>query len=802
MSAPVRSRPPWAPLRAHRELLILLSLYLFVSLLYGVTIPIFETPDANGHYAYIHELTEGRGLPVQGAPSGARVTGYVASHPPLYYSLCAALTWWVNDDVELSEWTWRNPYPTMGDASRMVNKNRLIHTPAERFPWRGTPLTMHISRLVSTLLGTLAVVSTYGIALEVFPDRRWLALGAASLTAFNPMFVFTSSRVSNDAAVAAFGSLTIWGVVRLAVRGLSPRGLALTGASLGFTVLSKLSGIVLAPVLVIALLFDSLRPGREALAPDVPSPVTELEPEQPPEVVARGRTGARFAPDQCPRKVMGRWALAILPAVAVAGWWFVRNVLLYGELMGVESWLSHTSTVRPEPIGLLEVIPELAGLERSYWAMFGWFNIAAAPWMYRFWWVLARAAAVGLALLVVDQFRARRLSPGAGAGLLIIAVAFCLNLGSVWRFIMIVVGSQGRYLMPTVTSISLLLMLGITRLLPGRLTLNRWGATLAAMVGVAHLGLTLVSLFAFILPAYATPQVVEEGDLPPEMTRLNVSFDGTPIGLLGGVIEAKQTQPGLAVPVSLYWRAAEAPRQEYITFLQILGRDMEPIAGVDCYPGGGTFPTTLWEPGVIYRDRYELPIAVDANVPTSAALHVGLYDEAEKRMIKSSLPGPRPLELVLLDVVPVRPHEPLSADVQHEVGAALGESITLVGYDLSAEKARPGGTITVTLVWRAGAPVGSEYTAFVHLLDEDGDLLTQSDHPPMGGAYPTSMWDAGDVVHDPHYLVVGSSAAPGSYALSIGMYDSYSGERLPAHEGHGGTRYRDDVIVAGGLTIE
>jgi hypothetical protein len=802
MSASSQSRRPWASLRNHRELLILLSLYLSVSLLYGVTIPIFETPDANGHYAYIHELTEGRGLPVQGAPSGARVTGYVASHPPLYYSLCAALTWWVTDDVELAEWSWRNPYQAMGDASRTVNKNRLIHTPAERFPWRGTPLTMHISRAVSTLLGTLAVVSTYGIALELFPDRRWLALGSASLTAFNPMFVFISARVSNDAAVAAFGSLTIWGAVRLAVRGLSPRGLALTGISLGLTVLSKLSGVALAPVLVIALLFDSLRAGREAQLSDAPSPVIELEPDQPPEGVARSGAGARLAPNQCLYRIMGRWALVILPALAVAGWWFVRNVLLYGELMGVESWLSHTATVRSDPIGVLDVVPELAGLERSYWAMFGWFNIAAAPWMYHFWWILARAAAFGLALLVVDQFGSRRLSPGSGAGLLIVAVALLLNLASVWRFIMIVLGSQGRYLMPTITSISLLLMLGITQLLPGRLSLNRWGAALAAMVGVAHLGLTLVSLFAFILPAYAIPQVIEESDLPPDMTRLNVSFAGTPIKLLGGHIEAKQTQPGLAVPVSLYWRASETPRQEYITFLQILGRDMKPIAGVDCYPGGGTFPATLWEPGVIYRDRYELPIDADARVPTSAALHVGLYDEAEKRMIRGSLPGPQPLELVLLDVVPIRPREPLSDDVQYEVGAALGESITLVGYDLSSAKVRPGGTITVTLVWRAGAPLGTEYTAFVHMLDENGDLLTQSDHPPMGGAYPTSMWDAGDVVHDTHLLTLGGSAASGSCALSIGMYDSMTGDRLPAHKGHGGTRYRDDLIVAGGLTVE
>jgi len=46
-----------ARLKRHRTFGVILALYLTLALLYGVTIPIFETPDANGHYAYIHELT-------------------------------------------------------------------------------------------------------------------------------------------------------------------------------------------------------------------------------------------------------------------------------------------------------------------------------------------------------------------------------------------------------------------------------------------------------------------------------------------------------------------------------------------------------------------------------------------------------------------------------------------------------------------------------------------------------------------------------------------------------------------------
>jgi hypothetical protein len=87
-------------------------------------------------------------------------------------------------------------------------------------------------------------------------------------------------------------------------------------------------------------------------------------------------------------------------------------------------------------------------------------------------------------------------------------------------------------------------------------------------------------------------------------------------------------------------------------------------------------------------------------------------------------------------------------------------------------------------------------------MDANGDLVAQSDHPPMGGAYPTSLWDAGDVVHDLHRLTVGDTAASSACTLSIGLYNSETGERLPAYKEQGSGRFKNDVITAYGVTIE
>jgi hypothetical protein len=158
-------------------------------------------------------------------------------------------------------------------------------------------------------------------------------------------------------------------------------------------------------------------------------------------------------------------------------------------------------------------------------------------------------------------------------------------------------------------------------------------------------------------------------------------------------------------------------------------------------------------------------------------------------------------EPVLFDLVALRPTEPPSDRVTYPVGAQIGEAITLVGYDLSAQEVRPGEALTVTLVWRAeGTPEG-DYTAFVHLMDGDGSLVAQDDHPPLGDEYRTSFWARGDVVRDTYNLTLREDQPPCACTLLIGLYDPAAQVRVPAYDGLGG-RFRDDAVIAGGVTVK
>jgi hypothetical protein len=89
---------------------------------------------------------------------------------------------------------------------------------------------------------------------------------------------------------------------------------------------------------------------------------------------------------------------------------------------------------------------------------------------------------------------------------------------------------------------------------------------------------------------------------------------------------------------------------------------------------------------------------------------------------------------------------------------------------------RVGNELAITLAWQAEAAMDRPYTAFVHLLDEDGTLLAQLDRPPAG--YPTTDWRVGEVVVDRYVVTLPAGRGSGVYHLMTGWYYLPTLERL------------------------
>lgn len=242
---------PW---REHLPFVVVAAAFLFLASLYSVVIPAFEGEDEPWHFMYVKALADGQGLPVQ-PDTGPYQWHQEGSQPPLYYTLAALSTLGV-DTGPPQEVFRQNPFATIGGVGGEGNKNLVLHSPQEAFPYQGPYLALHRARLVSALLGLAAVVFTYLLSRVVLPHNL-VATAAAALVAFNPRFLFVSATISNDTLVVALATIVLWLLARLAKDGLTLQRAVWLGILLGLSALAKLSSLALLPLSLLALGYAS-----------------------------------------------------------------------------------------------------------------------------------------------------------------------------------------------------------------------------------------------------------------------------------------------------------------------------------------------------------------------------------------------------------------------------------------------------------------------------------------------------------------------------------------------------------------
>jgi len=143
-----------------------------------------------------------------------------------------------------------------------------------------------------------------------------------------------------------------------------------------------------------------------------------------------------------------------------------------------------------------------------------------------------------------------------------------------------------------------------------------------------------------------------------------------------------------------------------------------------------------------------------------------------------------------------------TSSMDQVVNVNLAGEITLVGYSLASRAIEPGTMLRLTLYWEARGEVTEDYAVFVHLLDGEGQLVSQRDSEPVGGSRPATTWMTDDTVSDNYGLFIPEGISPGEYRLMVGMYLPSTGERLPVLDQQGwaggDTVFLDVIRVVGG----
>ncbi|HEC33756.1 MAG TPA: PASTA domain-containing protein [Chloroflexi bacterium] len=115
-----------------------------------------------------------------------------------------------------------------------------------------------------------------------------------------------------------------------------------------------------------------------------------------------------------------------------------------------------------------------------------------------------------------------------------------------------------------------------------------------------------------------------------------------------------------------------------------------------------------------------------------------------------------------------------------EINANLNNLILLEQAELLQARFHPGDLFSISLRWRALAPIPTRYAVFVHLIGPTGELVAQEDVEPFHGAQPTNTWTPGVSLWDLHQVNLPLNAPPGTYQVRTGMYpQGQPGSRLP-----------------------
>lgn len=756
-------------LRRNRDITIILLLFVTLGLAYSVVNPLHEATDELRHYRFVRYVAAYRALPVQG--EGA--CRFQSHHPPLFYALGALATGWIETGRDICHTPPENPFWAYRYADVGVdNKNIYLHDPGEAFPWTGEALAAHIIRALNVLFGAGTVWLTWAAGRAVWPRRRALAAGGAAFVAFNPMFLYMSGAINNDVIAAFSGAAVLLACLRLL---RDPGGLRwqwglVLGAVYGLALMSKFNMAAFALLIALAATWVAWRRGqwRQWL-------------------------------------LVGLLTLAV--AALIAGWWFVRNQLLYGEPTGLRM-LTELWGARNPAESLPLALSELPYAWTTFWGRFGFGQIPLPEPYYDGLRWLVRFSMLGLFLPLLRRRREASQTPAPLGFIVFLSLHALLAFAVLFNYMLVSpAGAMGRFFFPGLPALSLLIFYGLTR---WSSLLRRIGSRTPSVMGgislsparalaiVANGGMllfALVALFGYLAPAYARPPTYDAG--APIPNEVNARFDEIAT-LRGYRLSARTLRPGEPLDIDLYWDVHGRPPGNFLLFLHLSDEAGTIVAQRDTHPGTGNFPTSQWQPGDRFVDSLRVYVPETAYTPVTATLRIGLYATTYRLGIS----GPDgeglgdSLELATLQLRPRTDLYPGAGRHPNPLDQNFNDEIRLIGYDYNRRVLAPGDDVEVTLYWEALSSTLPQYVAQVRLLDGAGQVVATADTRPQP---QTSSWTAGDVVVHSHLLPVDADLPPATYTIQVALLDVATQERqnIVADDGH----WIDDNLLLAPIRI-
>jgi uncharacterized membrane protein len=275
--------------------------------------------------------------------------------------------------------------------------------------------------------------------------------------------------------------------------------------------------------------------------------------------------------------------------------------------------------------------------------------------------------------------------------------------------------------------------------------------------------------------------------LPPTVAtfdgwlELRLAPDAVPAAVEAGAV--------LDVPRALWSREPAQTGRPVALSLRLVDAGGQVWAARDEPLGGNQFDLTA-ATELVQPLRLAVP---SGTAPGVYDLVLVAYDPQTGQPLNAIAPSGESAGQVMLGRVEVtRPAQPPASQ------PALADfgPLRLLHASSPAAAISPGDAIPIDLLWQA-APgfVPEPLIVVVQLLNGEGNVTASLEAEPLGGRYPTSHWQPGELVRDQHVLAVPDGLAPGAYELIVGLYRATDGQRLTTPSGLFGLASTDHVTV-------
>ena len=470
-----------------------MTVSLLLSVIWAATVPAFQAPDEQYHFAYVQSLAERHALPGDAARpsfSTQMSEAMAAVNSDQVAAQVKVKPEW--SDIAVRKWKSR------GAAARDDGGGP---SPASAYPpvsylWMGLGYgamsggslfdTLLGARLMSALWLPVTVLGTWLLAGAVFGPRRLAQTAAAAVPALAPMVVFITGAVNPDGMLYAIWTLALWLGVRAIQRGVPLVDATGFFALVGLACVIKTMSFALLPGAALVAGYGLWARRRRAVR------ICQLAAAVVVPIALTFGTWA-FVAEQQDRPAAAQVA-DVTQTAGLASGFNTREFLSYLW----QFYLPKTPVQNPYPFPSGEGLPLIDVWVTYGWAAFGWLEVQFPGWVYS---ILGALSAVIVVAAAVALLRSRRSLDLRVVAFLVVVFATLLA-GLHWTdYKQLENGAPGfmqtRYLFPAISLFGIALS-GALSLVPRGRRQIAIGGTIAALLvfHVLSLGLTMERYFA------------------------------------------------------------------------------------------------------------------------------------------------------------------------------------------------------------------------------------------------------------------------------------------------------------------